>query len=245
MKQVYLLMVLVLTFNGCTSTNVTRATPNTYSIIQETSPILIITSQQIPPPNSIEIGEFEHKEGTFGSGLWLQIKPKILKIARSSGANVVRIYDYSMTGMIYSSSLSGKLYRYENDVSKFQDDPSNKLADCSCAIIHVLRYEGNLSLRSAFPIKLFVNNTFKCELPSTSERIIEVKQSGPIVLSPYIDGGGITVNVEVGKEYYIYVTQEMSSISNPSMIGVTVGSKIFELIDSEEGRLRSLLINKR
>lgn len=246
--KVCLIILPFIVIIGCTSSIVTHSSNATYTPIPDSINVVMITELQEPPSGSIEIGNFKHREGSFGSGLWKAMKPKVKQFARSKGANIVRVYKYSMGGMVYAGEVSGKLYRVENipELYKFNEAAINQRAqEGNCSIVHVIRYEGLASLRSIFPMKVFMNGQFVADLPDNSDVKIEIKETGKYVISPYERAGGVELNIEIGKEYYVAATQFMSSSSSPRSIGITVGPQLFETLDAEDGMLRLFLLKTK
>ena len=92
MRKIFAVTIFTLTMSGCSTTRFTKTNINSIAPLTETEKTFILTPNELPPANSIELGDFEHLEDWNGE--WDFLMNKIQKKARETGANVVKITEY-------------------------------------------------------------------------------------------------------------------------------------------------------
>lgn len=220
----------------CSTTRFTKTSSNTNASLAESEKTYILTPNELPPDNSIEIGDFEHLEDWNGS--WDYLMTKIQKKARENGANIVKINEYFEGSKTKGHGLliRGKFYlSKDQDIENHVTKERNKsVSNCNCSYIKVFRDEGNAALRAAFKMDLVINDSLIGPLTNKKAYSIKLTKEGDVFIGTSRSSDFLVKN-QFGTEYYVQATQVMTSPTGPG--SVMVGPKDFFLIESLKAKV--------
>jgi len=222
----------------CSTTNFTKTNSSKTAALAESRKIFILTPNEIPSDDSIEIGYFEHLEDWNGS--WDYLMKRIRKKARESGANIIKIDQYFEGSKTkgHGYLIRGKFYLSKNQDIEIEDYIQSvrvkNVSNCNCSYVKVFRDEGSAIVKTAFKMDLVVNDSLLGKLTNKTAYSVKLNQESEVFIGTSHSTNFLFEN-NFGKEYYVIATQNMTT-STPGT--VMIGPKGFYLIESLKGKVQ-------
>jgi len=240
---IFILTLLVGIYSwSCTTSNFTKTTNQISPKIPLNQPIYYYVYEDLPA-DTIKLGEFYYKDAMTTD--WEYVKEKTDKIARDNGANLIKVNYYILNSSIYPTEIFGDLYRVENSeylAEYTKSVQTERLKDSNFSIIYIIRNEAQALLRGLFDVEIYMDNKFIDKIGANDLKMIRIEKNQKINLSPGKNSYGTNINIELGKIYYVYVTQEMGTSNRGGGFSLNVGPQNFILLDYDYGRLMMLRI---
>jgi len=237
-RKLLLLTLSAFTMYACSSTKFTKTGgSNPTAALTESTKTFILTPTELPPDNSIEVGDFEHLEDW--NGAWDFLMEKIQKKARESGANIIKITAYFEGSKTKGHALliRGKFYLSKASETDIEDhvkkERRKNVSNCNCSFIKVFRDEGNAALRALGKMDVVVNDSIVGPLTNKKAYSIKLTKESDVFIGTSQHSDFLVKN-QFGNEYYVQATQVMSS---PTPGTVMVGPKQFFLIESLKAKV--------
>ena len=244
LRKLLFLTLLTFTMFECSTTRFTKTSSVSTNALNESAKTFILTPTELPPDNSIEIGDFEHLEDW--NGAWDLLMGKIQKKARESGANIVKINEYFEGSKTKGHGLlvRGKFYSSKSSDTDIEDHVKNErrknVSSCNCSFIKVFRDEGNAGLRALGKMDLVVNDSLVGPLSNKKAYSIKLTRESDVFIGTSKHSDFLVKN-QFGTEYYVQGTQVMSS---PVPGTIMVGPKQFFLIESLKAKVHFETVEK-
>jgi hypothetical protein len=203
----------------------------------------IFTQEENVPKNSILISDFDYRESYSLDFDYL--KPKLEKIAKDKGANILKINEFHIGDFETKGAagrILGSIYRLSDTlaIKEHIDSLNNEdFADSkNKAFLYI--YRSDWGGPSLFDINVYVNNEFVTKLNKRDIARVVLKKEGITFISSSKSeeyNFGMNIDVKFGSKYYLKVTQSISSSASNNSISVMIGDKYFVLIDEQQGKV--------
>jgi hypothetical protein len=244
------LMAFALIVSACSTTRFTKTITSPLSQLNQSDKVYFQTPNEQPAADWVEIGDFEHVEDHNTS--WSYLTDKIGKKALESGANIVKINIYRISGKTkgHMVLITGKFYLSKESQSTIENyiktEREKEVTNCNCYYVQIFREEGsggNAGIRAAFKMDASVNDSIIGAL--TNRKAYSVKMTKETDLSIGASGKTdpkIIVKGELGKIYYLWATANTRPSKQPpaDVIAIPLGARREFYLHADSPKMKAI-----